>query len=255
MTRRSPPTTNAKRFRGIDLRTRELPLISKNLIQVHDVLMDAVEDFSRITAIRLDLRYPKSYEGEEVSNAITIFFRSLTSQIKEELKRRKRRKTSVSRERLRFIWCKEICSSPYPHYHIVIILNKDNFRYLGDYSDFSQLENVGKCKTLYQMAVCAWSRALNIDFRAAHWGVRVPDNPIYHVVERHPSDDNDDEDCKGQSFRAMFNPLFNRAIYLTKLRSRAVGRGRTFGTSRRTQEESDNQFYRELLQESLLPHF
>ncbi|HHE0500118.1 TPA: inovirus-type Gp2 protein [Vibrio parahaemolyticus] len=103
------------------------------------------------------------------------------------------------------------------------------------------------------MVVCAWSRALNIDFRAAHWGVRVPDNPTYYVVERHPFDDYDDEDYEGQSFRAMFNPLFNRAVYLTKLRSRAVGRGRTFGTSRRTQEEIDNQFFRELLQESLLP--
>lgn len=253
MTRRSPSTTNVKRFRGIHLRTRELPLITKNLVQVHDVLTDAVEDFSRITAIRLDLRYPKSFEGDEVSNAITSFFRSLNSQIKEELKRRKRRKTSVSRERLRFIWCKEIDSSSYPHYHIVIILNKDNFRYLGDYSDFSLLENVDKCKTLYQMVVCAWSRALNIDFRAAHWGVRVPANPTYYVVERHPFDDYDDEDYEGQSSRAMFNPLFNRAVYLTKLRSRAVGRGRTFGTSRRTQEEIDNQFFRELLQESLLP--
>lgn len=255
MTRRSPSTTSAKRFRGIHLRTREFPLISRNLEQVHDVLMDAVEDFSRITAIRLDLRYPKSYEGDEVPKAMTSFFRSLNSQIKEELKRRKRRKTSVSRERLRFIWCKEICSSSYPHFHIVIILNKDNFRHLGNYSDFSLLKSVDKCKTLYQMAVSAWSRALNIDLKAAYWGVKVPDNPIYHVVERDLFDDYDDEDCEGQSFDSMFNPLFNRAIYLTKLRSRAVGRGRTFGTSRRSQEEIDAQFYRELLQGSLLPRF
>ncbi|EIE9609362.1 inovirus Gp2 family protein [Vibrio diabolicus] len=255
MTRRKPRTTNANIFKGIELRTRQFPLVSKNLVQVHDVLTDAVEEFSRITAIRLDLRYPDSYDGDEVSNAITSFFRSLNSQIKEELKRRKRRKSSVSRERLRFIWCKEIYSSPYPHFHIVIILNKDNFRCLGNYNDFSFLESVDKCKTLYQMAVCAWARALNIDLDAAYGAVHVPENPIYYVIERHPFDDYDDEDYEGGSFDKMFNELFNRAVYLTKLRTRAFGRGRTFGTSRRTQKEIDNQFFRELLQESLLPRF
>ncbi|TOK73502.1 hypothetical protein CGI11_25405, partial [Vibrio parahaemolyticus] len=78
----------------------------------------------------------------------------------EELKRRKKRQVSVSQENMRYIWCKEIDKSEKPHYHLVILLNKDNFKSLGDFKRVIIAER--KCKYLYQMLLCAWSRVLGI---------------------------------------------------------------------------------------------
>lgn len=253
MSHRKPTTFNHKTFKGIDLNTKQYPLIDSNLNKIYEILKDATRDFPRITAFRIDLRYPQDYEVDRREGVITRFFRSLESQLYAELKRRKSKGKSVSRECLRYIWCKEIESSKNPHFHIVIILNKDNFRSLGDYKNFKSRRR--NCKHFYHMVVDAWSRVLGIEQNEAHQAVYVPENPTYYVFDRHPFDDCIYEDDEESSFEQMFNELFNRVVYLAKYRTRAYGTGRTFGTNRRSRQDRERQFLSELVEGSMFDQF
>ncbi|MFI3276032.1 inovirus-type Gp2 protein, partial [Vibrio sp.] len=127
---------------------------------------------------------------------------------------------SVSEERLRYIWCKEIDKSENPHYHLVIFLNKDNFQSLGDFKRVIRDER--KCKHLYQMLLCAWSRVLGVELEEAHKVVYIPDNATYKV-----------RSFEGEAVAGNndFTKLFNRSIYLAKARTQAIGVSRSFGRS------------------------
>ncbi|WP_140245697.1 YagK/YfjJ domain-containing protein, partial [Vibrio parahaemolyticus] len=64
-----------------------------------------------------------------------------------------------------------------------------------------------KCKHLYQMLLCAWSRVLGISLEDAHKSVYIPDNAAYQVRSSL------DEDIR---INHDFVSLFNRCIYLSK---------------------------------------
>ncbi|EHH2421248.1 inovirus Gp2 family protein [Vibrio parahaemolyticus] len=206
------------KFKGINLITREKELIESRVSKIYEVLTHAIECFPRTFAFRVDLRFPHSYKFDESFPYMTKFFASLESQITEELKRRKKRQVSVSQENMRYIWCKEIDKSEKPHYHLVILLNKDNFKSLGDFKRVIIAER--KCKHLYQMLLCAWSRVLGISLEDAHKSVYIPDNAAYQVRSSLGEDISMNHD---------FVSLFNRCIYLSKARTQAKGFSRTFG--------------------------
>ncbi len=133
MTNRKNKLLKQREFKGINLRSREKELLEDRVNKIYEVLTQATNCFPRTFAFRVDLRFPHGYKFGDTFPYMKKFFGSLESQIAEELKRRKRRFRSVSEERLRYIWCKEIDKSENPHYHLVIFLNKDNFQSLGDF--------------------------------------------------------------------------------------------------------------------------
>lgn len=220
MTNRKNKLLKQKEFKGINLTSRENELLEDRVNKIYEVLVQATNSFPRTFAFRVDLRFPHGYKFGETFPYMKKFFGSLESQITEELKRRKRRFSSVSEERLRYIWCKEIDKSENPHYHLVIFLNKDNFQSLGDFKRVIRDER--KCKHLYQMLLCAWSRVLGIELEEAHKAVYIPENATYKVrsFEGEVVAGNDD-----------FTKLFNRSIYLAKARTQAIGVSRSFGRS------------------------
>lgn len=220
MTNRKNKLLTQKEFKGINLTSRENELLESRVNKIYEVLTQATNCFPRTFAFRVDLRFPRGYKFGETFPYMKKFFGSLESQITEELKRRKRRFSSVSEERLRYIWCKEIYKSENPHYHLVILLNKDNFQSLGDFKRV--IRDECKCKHLYQMLLCAWSRVLGIELEEAHKAVHIPENAMYKVrsFEGEVVAGNDD-----------FTKLFNRSIYLAKVRTQAIGVSRSFGRS------------------------
>ncbi|PFG46222.1 uncharacterized protein DUF3296 [Vibrio sp. ES.051] len=220
MTNRKNKLIKQKEFKGINLITREKELIESRVRKIYEVLTHATNCFPRTFAFRVDLRFPSDYKFEEEFPYMKKFFGSLESQIAEELKRRKRRFSSVSEERVRYIWCKEIDKSDNPHYHLVIFLNKDNFQSLGDFKRVIRDER--KCKYLYQMLLCAWSRVLGIELEDAHKVVYIPENATYKVRSF------EGEEVAGNY---EFTSLFNRSIYLAKARTQAIGARRNFSTS------------------------
>ncbi|AMF96265.2 inovirus Gp2 family protein [Vibrio harveyi] len=209
-----------KEFKGINLTSKEKELLEDRVNKIYEVLTQATSCFPRTFAFRVDLRFPRGYKFGETFPYMKKFFGSLESQITEELKRRKRRFRSVSEERLRYIWCKEIDKSENPHYHMVILLNKDNFQSLGDFKRV--IRDECKCKHLYQMLLCAWSRVLGIELEGAHRAVHIPENATYIVKAF------EGEEKEGNK---QFRELFNRSVYLAKARTQAIGVSRSFGRS------------------------
>ncbi|HBN6300401.1 TPA: inovirus Gp2 family protein [Vibrio parahaemolyticus] len=220
MTNRKNKLLKQKEFKGINLTSRENELLEDRVSKIYEVLTQATSCFPRTFAFRVDLRFPRGYKFGETFPYMKKFFASLESQITEELTRRKRRFSSVSEERLRYIWCKEVYKSDNPHYHLVIFLNKDNFQSLGDFKRVIRDER--KCKHLYQMLLCAWSRVLGIELEEAHRAVHIPENATYKVKTF------EGEEMVGNE---EFTKLFNRSIYLAKARTQAIGISRSFGRS------------------------
>ncbi|WP_050920439.1 inovirus Gp2 family protein [Vibrio campbellii] len=220
MTNRKNKLLKQKEFKGINLTSRENELLEDRVSKIYEVLTQATSCFPRTFAFRVDLRFPRGYKFGETFPYMKKFFASLESQITEELTRRKRRFSSVSEERLRYIWCKEVYKSDNPHYHLVIFLNKDNFQSLGDFKRV--IRDDRKCKHLYQMLLCAWSRVLGIELEEAHKAVYIPENATY-IVQTF-----DGEVVSGNE---EFTKLFNRSIYLAKARTQAIGLSRSFGRS------------------------
>lgn len=219
MTNRKNKLLKKKEFKGINLTSREKELLEDRVNKIYEVLTQATNCFPRTFAFRVDLRFPHGYKFGETFPYMKKFFGSLESQITEELKRRKRRFSSVSEERLRYVWCKEIDKSDNPHYHLVIFLNKDNFQSVGN---FKRFRDEHKCKHLYQMLLYAWARVLGIELEEARRAVQIPDNATYKVKTF------EGEEMAGNE---EFTNLFNRSIYLAKARTRAIGVSRSFGRS------------------------
>ncbi|WP_045419663.1 inovirus Gp2 family protein, partial [Vibrio campbellii] len=220
MTNRKNKLLIQKEFKGINLTSRENELLESRVNKIYEVLTQATSCFPRTFAFRVDLRFPHGYKFGDTFPYMKKFFGSLESQIAEELKRRKRRFRSVSEERLRYVWCKEIDKSENPHYHLVIFLNKDNFQSLGDFKRVIRDER--KCKHLYQMLLCAWSRVLGIELEEAHKAVHIPENAMYKV-----------QTFEGEvvAGNEVFTKLFNRSVYLAKARTQSIGVSRSFGRS------------------------
>ncbi|HHY0476498.1 TPA: inovirus Gp2 family protein [Vibrio parahaemolyticus] len=197
-------------------------MLEDRVNKIYEVLTQATNCFPRTFAFRVDLRFPRGYKFGETFPYMKKFFGSLESQIAGELKRRKRRFRTVSEERLRYIWCKEIDKSENPHYHLVIFLNKDNFYSLGDFKRV--IRDECKCKHLYQMLLCAWSRVLGIELEEAHRVIYIPENAAYKI-----------RSFEGEVVAGNYDfiKLFNRSIYLAKARTQAIGASRSFGRSSR----------------------
>ncbi|MGD1502510.1 inovirus Gp2 family protein [Vibrio harveyi] len=222
MTNRKNKLLTQKEFKGINLTSKEKELLEDRVNKIYEVLTQATNCFPRTFAFRVDLRFPRGYKFGETFPYMKKFFGSLESQIAGELKRRKRRFRTVSEERLRYIWCKEINKSENPHYHLVIFLNKDNFYSLGDFKRV--IRDECKCKHLYQMLLCAWSRVLGIELEEAHRVIYIPENAAYKI-----------RSFEGEVVAGNYDfiKLFNRSIYLAKARTQAIGASRSFGRSSR----------------------
>lgn len=86
----------------------------------------------------------------------------------------------------------------------------------------SVLRDERKCKHLYQMLLCAWSRVLGVELEEAHKAVYIPENATYIV-----------QTFEGEvvAGNEVFTKLFNRSVYLAKARTQSIGVSRSFGRS------------------------
>ena len=180
------------------------------------VINDSLWEFERVSVIRLDLHYPKHYQFDDLNvNDIRRFFKSLKSKVDAELVRRKRRGVSYSPERLRYIWCKEINDSVNPHYHVMIFLNKDNFRSVGQVEYKNNLSDI---KPIFDMICESWGGVLSISPYDAVTSIYIPDRAVY-VMKRNNEESIDN--------------VLNRAKYLCKYSTKENINGRAFGSSQK----------------------
>ncbi|MCR3964173.1 inovirus Gp2 family protein [Aeromonas veronii] len=186
-----------------------------------EVIANFLNKHPRVFAVRVDLRFPQipvmddpdmptgfppEVEEEEV---ITRFFASLKSQIQAA---RHRKGKAGKPFFLGFIWVKEQVTSQYPHYHVVLLFNRDDYGHLGDYSNFNA-DNMATriCK--------AWCRALRLTYPDYSSLVHFPDDAEYRFDHR-------DADLHNEKFYKFLE----RTAYLFKLRTK-VRNSRNFGRS------------------------
>ena len=152
--------------------------------------------------------FPPEVEEEEV---ITRFFASLKSQI--QALRHRKGKTGKPFF-LGYIWVKEQVTSQHPHYHVVLLFNRDDYGYLGDYSNFDADNMATRIRK-------AWCRTLRLAYPDYASLVHFPPDAEYRFDRRDADLHNDN-----------FYDFLVRIGYLFKLRSKVQG-GRNFGHSER----------------------
>lgn len=186
-----------------------------------EVIANFLNKHPRVFAVRVDLRFPyipvmddpdmpTSFPPEvEEEKVITRFIESLKSQIKAA----RRRKGKIDKPFfLGYIWVKEQVISQYPHFHVVLLFNRDDYGYLGDYSNFDADNMATRIRK-------AWCRALRLAYPYYASLVHFPDDAEYRFDRR-------DADLHNENF---YNFL-ERIAYLFKLRSKVQGE-RNFGCS------------------------
>ena len=171
--------------------------------------------YNRVTAIRVDLRFPSSniiYLDD--SAVITRFFESLKSKINADLKRKSKAWKRSHSCSLFYVWVREFGRiKNRKHYHVLLLLNKDVYQGLGD---FKKIEG-----TLYALIQQAWCSAIGIDYPTDRYSVQIPDNAVIYLNNNDPYNEN-----------TIFE-LNQRCSYLAKEHTKYYGDGeRSFGCSR-----------------------
>lgn len=199
-------------FRGLPVMAFHAPFITEYLERLYETTQLALSDHPRVFAVRFDLRFPDDYLPPASGNAvISRFVDSLKERIRSARERAKRLNRSAHQTSVHWGWVREVGHEGRPHYHFVLLLNKDAYHTVGRFQ--SEREN------LYSRIQAAWASALRISFEEADGLVHIPANATFNL-----SRDNSEE----------MDRYFHRVSYLCKAATKDYGsRCRAFGCSRR----------------------
>jgi hypothetical protein len=184
----------------------------RHLQRSKETISKALDCHLRTFALRVDLRLPDELASIDPA-VISRFIASLRAKIKSDLKRKEREGKRVHPCTLRFLWVREFNQGEgKKHYHVVLLLNKDTYTFMGDYNKVSD--------SLASMISHAWTSALNVDSLRYKTLTHFPKNPWYSL-NRNKDD-----------FQDVYSKFIYRIEYLAKLRSKCNGDGeRNFGCS------------------------
>ncbi|ESM68929.1 hypothetical protein L388_03857 [Klebsiella oxytoca MGH 42] len=140
------------------------------------VVYDFLKRNNRIFAVFIILRFAQSHATDEPDlplcfqkddeKAITRALDSLKSQLRAEHLRSGRAGEPAS---LAYIWARERDSSEHPHYHLVLLFDREDYAYLGNYTK-SDGDNMA---TRIQKA---WCSAIGLDYPDYSSRVHFPKN-------------------------------------------------------------------------------
>ncbi|AEA66885.1 Hypothetical protein; putative prophage [Pseudomonas brassicacearum subsp. brassicacearum NFM421] len=214
--RRHPDNSNLRlhyegTFRGLPVLTSYIPFITQYLEGVYETTQVALSAHRRVFALRFDLHFPNDDSVPESDNTvISRFVDSLTERIQSARERSRRLSGTAHRTEVRWCWVREIGQEGRPHYHFVLLLNKDAYHTVGRYD--SARENT------YSRIHAAWASALGIHVDDVYGLVHIPANAEYHLSQNNPE---------------AMDEYFRRVSYLCKSATKVYGnRCRVFGCSR-----------------------
>nr|WP_067286899.1 inovirus Gp2 family protein [Marinobacterium profundum] len=188
-------------------------LVKEYLDRLLYVIDNATQDFTRVFAVRVDLRCAGP-TGDIISSneVIDRFKKSLDSRLDSYQKRRARQGKRVCRSAVRMVWARELKDSRTPHYHLLLLFNREQFHRLGEYHSVSG--------SLMTMIRDAWYSALGLSLHLAPGLVYIPENAEYHLNR--------------SDHYAQLPALFFRASYLCKVDTKCFGQGlQNFGGTRK----------------------
>lgn len=189
-------------FNGFEVLPGIGPFIEPHLTKIDQVISWALEQSSKVYAVRLDLRFPKNYElsglGDFSNEPIQRFFKFLRKRLDSHCQGKPELGLRRHPHNLIGLWSREYDRGhTRPHFHVLIILNGNAFRAIGDISAGGS--------PLYRMVDESWLSAL----RCPGFGL----DRLVHVCEsgqyRMHRDDHD-----------RVNALFRRVSYMAKVRDK-----------------------------------
>jgi hypothetical protein len=188
-------------------------MASEYLQALYNTMHKALSEHPRVLAFRVDPVIPTEMSDrmtlEDHKGLIARFIASLKAIIKHD-RECKRQGGWVPDTKVRYVWCREIGSNGKPHYHFLLLLNRDAYHMPG--RACSPNEN------LISRVSRAWYSALGIVWNPQEPWVHVPTNPFYWIIRGNAD---------------SFQEAFYRASYLCKANTKQYGLGmRTFGNSR-----------------------
>ncbi|MDD9340671.1 MAG: inovirus Gp2 family protein [Providencia heimbachae] len=174
---------------------------------ITETLDCALKAYPRITVIRVDLHFPVMDEYGDMptcfpnteGSPISRFIDSLNAKLKHDQHRKTRQGKRIYPNRLRYLWVRELVTAAHPHYHCVLIFNKDAYYHLGDH-DLSE-------RSLRTMITSAWYSALQLELDPI-----TDTGPLVHYPEN----------CRyclnreALSFTDDYNVVMGRLNYLAK---------------------------------------
>ncbi|EXF95934.1 transposase [Pseudomonas fluorescens HK44] len=145
-------------FRGLPVMTSHIPFITEYLEGVHETTQLALNAHRRVFAVRFDLRFPHGDHPLESDNTvISRFVDSLTHRIQSARERSRLRNGTAYQEEVRWCWVREVGQEVRPHYHCVLLLNRDTFHTVGCFQSTRA--------NLYSRIQSSWASALRISLR------------------------------------------------------------------------------------------
>jgi len=175
--------------------------------RISETVDKALADYPRVMAVRFDLRFPdeedrmdcptRYYDAPDV---ISNFIASVKSQIKENVKRKRKAGKTKLTCKVRFVWVRELNQDETKHhYHVLLLLNKDAYPWPGKI----QTEPMFNFYSIYQIVISAWIRAIKRDdHEKNHHGlIHLPIRGFYSLNRNKP---HFETDCQALTQRAMY---------------------------------------------------
>jgi len=200
-------------FEGLPIMANKGPFIYQHLDRTLKTINLALNDYSRVCAIRFDLRFPNngSHFDHSTNDIIDSFMSSLRSKVKNDRKRSAKNNNRSHNTIVRYVWDREIDTGVNPHYHFLILLNNDAYFSVGSFDPGPGKESMA-CRI-----EDAWASALGLSCWDVRGLVHIPANAVYPINRN----------------REGVPDLFNRASYMSKVGTKDFGKHHhSFGTSR-----------------------
>ncbi len=156
--------------------------------RVTQTVSNAINQFPRTMALRVDLHYPPIWDNGDTiccfpnlePGAISRFLNSFKAILEAYEHRRKFAGIRVNKNVVRNVWTREYSKSGKCHFHICLFFNKDAYYHLG------HLKHNG---TLRNLIVRAWYSALRLETEDCRDLVHFPDNCRYVLNVNDPDFD------------------------------------------------------------------
>jgi hypothetical protein len=215
---RHPGNTNlnlyfAPTFAGRPLLVSSAPFIREYLHRLDETIKKSIEQYSRVFAFRVDLRLPANTQLPAcayTNQVIDRFIGSFKAKIRHNRRMALISNPKAHASEVRYVWARELGQHGLPHYHLVILLNRDAYKVLGSIN--SESDNI-----IHRLQ-SAWASALGLPGEDIRGTVHIPANADYFLDRGQP---------EGQ------DELFKRASYICKAATKFFGDGQHgFGSSR-----------------------
>ena len=121
-------------FEGLPVMIDKGPFVWEYLSRLKHTIELVLAQCPRVLAFRVDLRLPLGIDLTEptyTNQVISKFIASFKAKIEYHQDRGRERNRFAHDGKVRFIWCREVGQGGRPHYHLLILLNRDAYFKMG----------------------------------------------------------------------------------------------------------------------------